>query len=194
MEKNEKKKKEEIKEQIRKETGFLINNLNLKNAKKEIEEFIYVMADSYNKCWTTISYLEEIDIDCSACLKNNKRMEIVNNAINIIDSIFQDEETDYSEALDGIIKLAISDSMFCEILKEDLPILEEIREMIKTRKDAKFDGTPIYIELTEFYFDYHYDGNMSKFIDELNSAIKEIFNNESIIKNCFRTKGGTKDD
>ena len=89
MEKNEKKKKEEIKEKIRKETGFLINNLNLKNAKKEIEEFIYVMADSYNKCWTTISYLEEIDIDCSACLKNNKRMEIVNNAINIIDSIFK---------------------------------------------------------------------------------------------------------
>ena len=61
-------------------------------------------------------------------------------------------------------------------------------------KDAKFDGTPIYIELTEFYFYYHYDGNISKFIDELNSALKEIFNNESIIKNCFRTKGGTKDD
>lgn len=105
MKKNKKIKKDEIKEKIRKETGFLMNNLKPNNAKKVIEEFIYVMANSYSKCWITLSYLEEIYIENSAFVKNDKKMEIVQNATNIIDNIFQDEQMDYSNALEGIIRL-----------------------------------------------------------------------------------------
>ena len=194
MKKNKKNKKDEIKEKIRKETGFLMNNLKPNNAKKVIEEFIYVMANSYSKCWITLSYLEEIYIENSAFVKNDKKMEIVQNATNIIDNIFQDEQMDYSNALEGIIRLSIKDSVIYKILKEDLPILEQIREMIKARKDAKFDYTPIYEELIEFYLNYNYDGNLSIFIETLNIALKNIVNNESIMKDCFHIKGGTKDE
>ena len=194
MKKNKKIKKDEIKEKIRKETGFLMNNLKPNNAKKVIEEFIYVMANSYSKCWITLSYLEEIYIENSAFVKNDKKMEIVQNATNIIDNIFQDEKMDYSNALEGIIRLSIKDSVIYKILKEDLPILEQIREMIKARKDAKFDYTPIYEELIEFYLNYNYDGNLSIFIEKLNIALKNIVNNESIMKDCFHIKGGTKDE
>lgn len=66
--------------------------------------------------------------------------------------------------------------------------------MIKARKDAKFDYKPIYEELIEFYLNYNYDGNLSIFIETLNIALKNIVNNESIMKDCFYIKGGTKDE
>ena len=101
---------------------------------------------------------------------------------------------DYSDALDGFLKLAISDNTFYKILKTDIPILEKVREMIKTRKEEKFDYNPIYEELTEFYLDYEYDGDINKFFEKLNSALEKIFQNENIMKDCFYIKGGTKDE
>ena len=41
MKKTEKNNFEKIKEKIGKETGYIIKNLNSKNAKKELEKFIY---------------------------------------------------------------------------------------------------------------------------------------------------------
>jgi len=193
MKNTQKTKNEEIREKIRKETGFFIKNINKSNAKKELEKFIYFIANSYNKCWLTISYLEEI-IDYSSYVKDDRKMKIVQLANNIIDNIFQDEQMDYSDALDGFLKLAISDNTFYKILKTDIPILEKVREMIKTRKEEKFDYNPIYEELTEFYLDYEYDGDINKFFEKLNSALEKIFQNENIMKDCFYIKGGTKDE
>ena len=70
-------------------------------------------------------------------MKDDRKMKIVQLANNIIDNIFQDEQMDYSDALDGFLKLAISDNTFYKILKTDIPILEKVREMIKTRKEEK---------------------------------------------------------
>ena len=60
MKKTEKNNFEKIKEKIGKETGYIIKNLNSKNAKKELEKFIYTMACCYNDCWMSMSYLDEI--------------------------------------------------------------------------------------------------------------------------------------
>ncbi len=49
-------------------------------------------------------------------------------------------------------------------------------------------------ELTEFYLDYEYDGDINKFFEKLNSALEKIFQNENIMKDCFYIKGGTKDE
>lgn len=66
-----KKETEKIKEIIRKETGIYIKKMNSRNLKKEFEQFYYIMASNYYECLTAIGYLDEVETDCFACLKDD---------------------------------------------------------------------------------------------------------------------------
>ena len=190
MKKTEKNNFEKIKEKIGKETGYIIKNLNSKNAKKELEKFIYTMACCYNDCWMSMSYLDEIETERTSSIRSVSKTEIAFKAISILENIFQFEENQYAEALCGIIKLAINNTQIFKILKEDLPSLEEIREIIKNNKTKAFDFEPIYENLIFFYLNYDYDENINEFIEKLNEALKEIVDDKEIIDKCFQLEEG----
>lgn len=190
MKRTEKNKFEIIKEKIGKETGYIIKNLNSKNAKTELEKFIYTIACCYNDCWMSMSYLDEIEAEHTACIKSMSKTEIAYKAISILGNIFQFEEKEYEDALDGIIKLAINNTQIYKILKEDIPSLEEIREIIKSNKIKDFDFEPIYENLIFFYLNYDYDENINEFIEKLNETLKEIVDNKEIIDKCFQLEEG----
>lgn len=192
MKKTEKNNFEKIKEKIEKETGYIIKNLNSKNAKKELEKFIYTMACCYNDCWMSMSYLDEIETEHTASIKSISKSEIAYKAIRILENIFQFEEKEYEEALDGIIKLAINNTLIFQILKEDLSSLVEIREIIKNNKTKSFDFEPIYENLIFFYLNYNYDENINDFIKKLNETLKEIVYNQEIINKCFQLEEGVE--
>lgn len=113
-----------------------------------------------------MSYLDEIETERTSSIRSVSKTEIAFKAISILENIFQFEESQHAEALCGIIKLAINNTQIFKILKEDLPSLEEIREIIKNNKTKAFDFEPIYENLIFFYLNYDYDGNKATDINQ----------------------------
>lgn len=137
-----------------------------------------------------MSYLDEIEAEHTACIKYISKTKIAYKAISILENIFQFEEKEYEDALDGIIKLTINNTQIFKILKEDIPSLEEIREIIRSNKIKDFDFEPIYENLIFFYLNYDYDENINEFIEKLNETLKEIVDNKEIIDKCFKLEEG----
>lgn len=192
MKQAEKNSYERIKEKIRKETGYLLKNLNKKNIKRELESFIYTIANCYNDSWTSLSYLDEIETEYASCIKFDSNAQIVFKASSIIEDIFQAEAKEYADSLDGILKLAINNNQIFKALKEDIPSLREIREIFKPYKAKQLDFEPIYENLSCFYLNYNYNGNIKDFIKCLNAELKQIVDNKKILDDCvIPEEGGT---
>jgi hypothetical protein len=191
MKKTEKKNYETIKEKIRKETGYFIKNLNSKNAKKELEGFIYMLASDYCRGWLAISYMEEIQTEHIVCIKTENKMESMYKLLDIVIKTFQNDAEENSEALDGLCKLMIENNQIYRILKEDIPNLEKIREFFKVNNIKNPDLRPIYEELAEFYLNYEYGGNIENFIKMLNIRLNEILNNKEILERCLPVHKGS---
>lgn len=176
---------------IRKETHYSLK-LNKKNIKRELEKFIYMMASCYNDCWTTLTYLDEIETEHIGCIKSDNNMDIANRAINIIQKIYEQEAKEYEKAIDGILKLAIENAQIRKVLKEDIPYLANIKFLVKSHNLKDIDYEPIFETLACFYLNYNYDDNIKKFISNLNEILKEIVENGALNDNCLTPEeGGT---
>ena len=116
-----KKETEKIKEIIRKETGIYIKKMNSRNLMKEFERFYYVMAADYYKCLTAITYLDEIETDCFICIKDDYLSDFVSSMSAMMNKIFSDEEKDYSDIMNGILRMLISEDKIVNIIKDDIP-------------------------------------------------------------------------
>lgn len=182
--KNEKIKKEteKIKEIIRKETGIYIKKMNSRNLKKEFEQFYYIMASNYYECLTAIGYLDEIETDCFACIKDAYLSDFVSSMSAMMNKIFRDEEKDFSDIMNGILRMLISEDKIVNILKDDIPNLVILREKIKPKL---VNIVPLYDNLTEYYLDYSYSYNIQEdvkpFIAGLNKLLGKLAEDEDFI-------------
>ena len=182
--KNEKIKKEteKIKEIIRKETGIYIKKMNSRNLKKEFEQFYYIMASNYYECLTAIGYLDEIETDCFACIKDDYLSDFVSSMSAMMNKIFRDEEKDFSDIMNGILRMLISEDKIVNILKDDIPNLVILREKIKPKLVYI---VPLYDNLTEYYLNYSYSYNIQEdvkpFIADLNKLLGKLAEDEEFI-------------
>ena len=182
--KNEKIKKEteKIKEIIRKETGIYIKKMNSRNLKKEFEQFYYIMASNYYECLTAIGYLDEIETDCFACIKDDYLSDFVSSMSAMMNKIFRDEEKDFSDIMNGILRILISEDKIVNILKDDIPNLVILREKIKPKL---VNIVPLYDNLTEYYLNYSYSYNIQEdvkpFIAGLNKLLGKLAEDEDFI-------------
>ena len=182
--KNEKIKKEteKIKEIIRKETGIYIKKMNSRNLKKEFEQFYYIMASNYYECLTAIGYLDEIETDCFACIKDDYLSDFVSSMSAMMNKIFRDEEKDFSDIMNGILRMLISEDKIVNILKDDIPNLVILREKIKQKL---VNIVPLYDNLTEYYLNYSYSYNIQEdvkpFIAGLNKLLGKLAEDEDFI-------------
>ena len=182
--KNEKIKKgtEKIKEIIRKETGIYIKKMNSRNLKKEFEQFYYIMASNYYECLTAIGYLDEIETDCFACIKDDYLSDFVSSMSAMMNKIFRDEEKDFSDIMNGILRILISEDKIVNILKDDIPNLVILREKIKQKL---VNIVPLYDNLTEYYLNYSYSYNIQEdvkpFIAGLNKLLGKLAEDEDFI-------------
>ena len=177
-----KKETEKIKEIIRKETGIYIKKMNSRNLKKEFEQFYYIMASNYYECLTAIGYLDEIETDCFACIKDNYLSDFVSSMSAMMNKIFRDEEKDFSDIMNGILRMLISEDKIVNILKEDIPNLVILREKIKPKL---VNIVPLYDNLTKYYLNYSYSYNIQEdvkpFIVGLNKLLGKLAEDEDFI-------------
>ena len=159
-----KKETEKIKEIIRKETGIYIKKMNSRNLKKEFEQFYYIMASNYYECLTAIGYLDEIETDCFACIKDDYLSDFVRSMSAMINKIFCDEEKDFSDIMNGIMRMLI-------LRKKIRPGLVNI--------------VPLYDNLNEYYLNYSYSYNVQEdikpFIAGLNNLFGKLADDEEFI-------------
>lgn len=177
-----KKETEKMKEIIRKETGVYIKKMNSRNIKKEFEQFYYIMASNYYECLTAIGYLDEIETDCFACIKDDYLSDFVSSMSAMMNKIFRDEEKDFSDIMNGILRMLISEDKIVNILKDDIPNLVILREKIKQKL---VNIVPLYDNLTEYYLNYSYSYNIQEdvkpFIEGLNKLLGKLAEDEDFI-------------
>ena len=140
-----------MKKIIRNETGVYIKKMNSRNIKKEFEQFYYIMASNYYECLTAIGYLDEIETDCFACIKDDYLSDFVSSMSAMMNKIFRDEEKDFSDIMNGILRILISEDKIVNILKDDIPNLVILREKIKPKL---VNIVPLYDNLTEYYLNF----------------------------------------
>lgn len=171
-----------MKEIIRKETGVYIKKMNSRNIKKEFEQFYYIMASNYYECLTAIGYLDEIETDCFACIKDDYLSDFVSSMSAMMNKIFRDEEKDFSDIMNGILRILISEDKIVNILKDDIPNLVILREKIKPKL---VNIVPLYDNLTEYYLNYSYSYNIQEyvkpFIVGLNKLLGKLAEDEDFI-------------
>lgn len=177
-----KKETEKIKEIIRKETGIYIKKMNSRNLKKEFEQFYYIMASNYYECLTAIMYLDEIETQYFACIKDDYLSDFVSSMSAMMNKIFSNEEKDFKDIMNGILKLLISENKIINILKDDMPNWVILREKIKPRL---VNIVPLYDNLNEYYLNYSYKYNMEEdikpFIAGLNNLFGKLAEDEDFI-------------
>lgn len=177
-----KKETEKIKEIIRKETGIYIKKMNSRNLKKEFEQFYYIMASNYYECLTAIGYLDEIETDCFACIKDDYLSDFVRSMSAMMNKIFCDEEKDFSDIMNGIMRMLISEDKIVNIIKDDIPNWVILRKKIRP---GLVNIVPLYDYLTEYYLNYSYKFNIEEdikpFIEGLNKLFGELVEDEDFI-------------
>lgn len=177
-----KKETEKIKEIIRKETGIYIKKMNSRNLMKEFERFYYVMAADYYKCLTAITYLDEIETDYFICIKDDYLSDFVTSMSAMMNKIFSDEEKDYSDIMNGILRMLISEDKIVNIIKDAMPNWVVLRNKIKP---GLVNIVPLYDYLTEYYLNYSYKFNIEEdikpFIEGLNKLFGELVEDEDFI-------------
>ena len=177
-----KKETEKIKEIIRKETGIYIKKMNSRNLMKEFERFYYVMAADYYKCLTAITYLDEIETDCFACIKDDYLSDFVSSMSAMMNKIFCDEEKDFSDIMNGIMRMLISEDKIVNIIKDDIPNWVVLRNKIRP---GLVNIVPLYDNLNEYYLNYSYKYNMEEdiktFIAGLNNLFGKLAEDEDFI-------------
>lgn len=177
-----KKETEKIKEIIRKETGIYIKKMNSRNLMKEFERFYYVMAADYYECLTAIGYLDEIETDCFACIKDDYLSDFVRSMSAMMNKIFCDEEKDFSDIMNGIMRMLISEDKIVNIIKDAMPNWVVLRNKIKP---GLVNIVPLYDYLTEYYLNYSYKFNIEEdikpFIEGLNKLFGELVEDEDFI-------------
>ena len=177
-----KKETEKIKEIIRKETGIYIKKMNSRNLMKEFERFYYVMAADYYKCLTAITYLDEIETDCFICIKDDYLSDFVSSMSAMMNKIFSDEEKDYSDIMNGILRMLISEDKIVNIIKDDIPNWVVLRKKIRP---GLVNILPLYDNLNEYYLNYSYKYNMEEdikpFIAGLNNLFGKLADDEEFI-------------
>lgn len=177
-----KKETEKIKEIIRKETGIYIKKMNSRNLMKEFERFYYVMAADYYKCLTAITYLDEIETDCFICIKDDYLSDFVSSMSAMMNKIFSDEEKDFSDIMNGIMRMLISEDKIVNIIKDDIPNWVVLRKKIRP---GLVNILPLYDNLNEYYLNYSYKYNMEEdikpFIAGLNNLFGKLADDEEFI-------------
>ena len=177
-----KKETEKIKEIIRRETGIYIKRMNSRNLKKEFEQFYYIMASNYHECLTAISSLDDIETQYFACIKDDYLSDFVRSMSAMMNKIFCDEEKDFSDIMNGILRILISEDKIVNILKDDIPNFVILREKIKPKL---INIVPLYDNLTEYYLNYSYKFNIEEdikpFIEGLNKLFGELVEDEDFI-------------
>ena len=177
-----KKETEKIKEIIRKETGIYIKKMNSRNLMKEFERFYYVMAADYYKCLTAITYLDEIETDYFICIKDDYLSDFVSSMSAMMNKIFSDEEKDYSDIMNGILRMLISEDKIVNIIKDAMPNWVVLRNKIKPEL---VNIVPLYDNLNEYYLNYSYSYNVQEdikpFIVGLNNLFGKLADDEEFI-------------
>lgn len=177
-----KKETEKIKEIIRKETGIYIKKMNSRNLMKEFERFYYVMAADYYKCLTAITYLDEIETDYFICIKDDYLSDFVSSMSAMMNKIFSDEEKDYSDIMNGILRMLISEDKIVNIIKDAMPNWVVLRKKIRP---GLVNIVPLYDNLNEYYLNYSYSYNVQEdikpFIAGLNNLFGKLADDEEFI-------------
>lgn len=177
-----KKETEKIKEIIRKETGIYIKKMNSRNLMKEFERFYYVMAADYYKCLTAITYLDEIETDYFICIKDDYLSDFVSSMSAMMNKIFSDEEKDYSDIMNGILRMLISEDKIVNIIKDAMPNWVILRKKIRP---GLVNIVPLYDNLNEYYLNYSYSYNVQEdikpFIAGLNNLFGKLADDEEFI-------------
>ena len=177
-----KKETEKIKEIIRKETGIYIKKMNSRNLKKEFEQFYYIMASNYYECLTAIGYLDEIETDCFACIKDDYLSDFVRSMSAMMNKIFCDEEKDFSDIMNGIMRMLISEDKIVNIIKDDILNWVILRKKIRP---GLVNIVPLYDNLNEYYLNYSYSYNVQEdikpFIAGLNNLFGKLADDEEFI-------------
>lgn len=177
-----KKETEKIKEIIRRETGIYIKRMNSRNLKKEFEQFYYIMASNYHECLTAISSLDDIETQYFACIKDDYLSDFVSSMSGMMGKIFSNEAKEFSDIMNGIFRILISEDKIVNILKDDIPNLVILREKIKPKL---INIVPLYDNLTEYYLNYSYSYNIQEdvkpFIAGLNKLLGKLAEDEDFI-------------
>lgn len=177
-----KKETEKIKEIIRKETGIYIKKMNSRNLKKEFEQFYYIMASNYYECLTAIMYLDEIETQYFACIKDDYLSDFISSMSAMMNKIFSNEEKDFKDIMNGIMRMLISEDKIVNIIKDDIPNWVVLRNKIRP---GLVNIVPLYDYLNEYYLNYSYKYNIEEdikpFIAGLNNLFGKLVEDEDFI-------------
>lgn len=156
--------------------------MNSRNLKKEFEQFYYIMASNYYECLTAIGYLDEIETDCFACIKDDYLSDFVRSMSAMMNKIFCDEEKDFSDIMNGIMRMLISEDKIVNIIKDDIPNWVILRKKIRP---GLVNIVPLYDNLNEYYLNYSYSYNVQEdikpFIAGLNNLFGKLAEDEDFI-------------
>ena len=156
--------------------------MNSRNLKKEFEQFYYIMASNYYECLTAIGYLDEIENDCFACIKDDYLSDFVRSMSAMMNKIFCDEEKDFSDIMNGIMRMLISEDKIVNIIKDDIPNWVILRKKIRP---GLVNILPLYDNLNEYYLNYSYSYNVQEdikpFIVGLNNLFGKLADDEEFI-------------
>lgn len=177
-----KKETEKIKEIIRKETGIYIKKMNSRNLKKEFEQFYYIMASNYYECLTAIMYLDEIETQYFACIKDDYLSDFISSMSAMMNKIFSNEEKDFKDIMNGIMRMLISEDKIVNIIKDDIPNWVVLRNKIRP---GLVNIVPLYDYLNEYYLNYSYKYNIEEdikpFIAGLNNLFGKLVEDEDFV-------------
>ena len=177
-----KKETEKIKEIIRRETGIYIKRMNSRNLKKEFEQFYYIMASNYHECLTAISSLDDIETQYFACIKDDYLSDFVSSMSGMMGKIFSNEAKEFSDIMNGIMRMLISEDKIVNIIKDDIPNWVILRKKIRP---GLVNIVPLYDNLNEYYLNYSYSYNVQEdikpFIVGLNNLFGKLADDEEFI-------------